>query len=139
MIAQCGRQSFRERHVPEPPTLGRRHVTVPVGPADAELPVHQIDVGPLQRNHLAAPQSRLTAQQRDEVGPRVEAARRVDEPFVLVEVVEPRGGRLSKTGREDEFRQRRDDEVASIERIVGDAFDGFDAALGELATTPADA
>ena len=28
------------------PTLGRRHLTVPVGPADAELPVHQIENRP---------------------------------------------------------------------------------------------
>ena len=48
----------------------------------------EIHVGPLQRDHLAAPQSRLTAQQRDEMGSRVESARRFDEPFVLVEVVE---------------------------------------------------
>ncbi|MEW5981322.1 MAG: hypothetical protein AB1806_03005 [Acidobacteriota bacterium] len=44
----------------------------------------------------------------------------------------------SKKRREDEFRQLRDDEVASIEFIVVDAFDGFDDAPGELVTTPAE-
>ena len=35
MLAECSRQSSRERHMTEPPTLGRRHLTVPVRPADA--------------------------------------------------------------------------------------------------------
>ena len=54
MLVERGRQSSRERHVTQAPTLGRRHLTVP-GPADAELPVHEIHVGLLQRDHLAAP------------------------------------------------------------------------------------
>ena len=54
MLAERCRQSSRQRHVTQPPTLGRRHLAVPVGPADADLPVHQIDVGPFQRDYLAA-------------------------------------------------------------------------------------
>ena len=44
---------------------------------------------------------------------------------------------LSRTRREVEFRQLSDDEVRLIERIVGDAFAGFDDAPGALGTTPA--
>jgi len=40
------RQSPREPHTTNAPTPGRRHLTVPVGPADAELPVHQIENRP---------------------------------------------------------------------------------------------
>ena len=43
---------------------------------------------------------------------------------------------LSRSRREGEFRQLRDDEVRRIEGIVGDAFAGFDDAPGELATIP---
>src|SRR5207248_2241823 len=60
------------------------------GPTDAELPVAEVHVAPLERDHLAAAYSRLAAQQSDEVGPCVETARRCHEPFVLFEVVELR-------------------------------------------------
>ncbi|MBM3819376.1 MAG: Fic family protein [Acidimicrobiia bacterium] len=65
----------------------------------------------------------------------VEMPDRLAENLVLF--IRQNKGRLSKKRCEDEFRELRDDEVASIERIVADAFDGFDDAPGELASTPA--
>jgi hypothetical protein len=56
----------------------------------------------------------------------------------LVMFIRQNKGRLSRKRREDEFSQLRDDEVGSVERIVSDAFDGFDDAPGELATTLAE-
>jgi hypothetical protein len=56
----------------------------------------------------------------------------------LVMFIRQNKGRLSRKRREDEFRQLRDDEVVSVERIVADAFDGFDDAPGELATMAAE-
>ena len=58
----------------EPPALRRRDLSVPIGPAHADLSVDEIHVRPLQRHHLAAPQTRITAQEHDEMSPRVHAS-----------------------------------------------------------------
>ncbi len=55
----------------------------------------------------------------------------------LVMFIRQNSGALSRNRREDEFEQLRDDEVRLVERIVGDAFDGFDEAPGQLGTLPA--
>ena len=65
----------------------------------------------------------------------VEMPDRVAENLVMF--IRQNRGALSRTRREVEFRQLSDDEVRLIERIVGDAFAGFDDAPGALGTTPA--
>jgi hypothetical protein len=52
------------------------------------LPIQEIEIRPFERDHLAAAQTRLTAQEHEEVGAHVEETSRFDEPFVLIEVVE---------------------------------------------------
>ena len=54
----------------------------------------------------------------------------------LVMFIRQNRGTLSKTRREGEFRQLTPDEVGLVERIVTDAFNGFDDAPGELGTIP---
>ena len=44
MIAECGRESDGERHIPQPSAFRCRDVAVPVGPLDADLPLAEIDV-----------------------------------------------------------------------------------------------
>ena len=56
----------------------------------------------------------------------------------LVMFIRQNSGSLSRNRREGEFKQLRDDEVLAVERIVGDAFAGFDDAPGQLGTIPAD-
>jgi hypothetical protein len=56
----------------------------------------------------------------------------------LVMFIRQNNGALSRNRREGEFKQLRDDEVHLVERIVGDAFDGFGEAPGQLATIPSD-
>ena len=46
----------------------------------------------------------------------------------LVMLIRRNRGRLSRKRREGEFKQLRDNEVVTVERIVADAFDGFDDA-----------
>ena len=54
----------------------------------------------------------------------VEMPDRVAEDLVMF--VRQNNGTLSKNRREHDFEQLTDDEVALLERIVRDAFDGFD-------------
>jgi hypothetical protein len=86
--------------ITEPPALRNGHVTVPVGPLDRELPLGEIDVAPVERDHLAAPQARVPAQEHDQVCHRIDRLRGRDQPFVFLEVVE-RDGR-------SRHRQQRD-------------------------------
>jgi hypothetical protein len=65
MVAQRRGQTERQRHVPQPPALGDRHLTVPIGALDAELSFAEIDVSPLERDHLVASQSGFAAQEQD--------------------------------------------------------------------------
>ena len=67
----------------------------------------------------------------------VEMPDRLAENLVLF--IRQNEGVLSRKRREDEFAQLRDEEVVAIERIVADAFDGFDDAPGQLATLPPEA
>src|SRR4051794_26258588 len=67
--------------------LRRRHVALPFGTRHGHLPLGQIDVGPLERHHLAAAEPGLAAQQDDEQRRRFGTSR-LHEPFELVEVVE---------------------------------------------------
>jgi hypothetical protein len=61
----------------------------------------------------------------------VEMPDRIAEDLVMF--IRQNNGALSRNRREGEFNQLRDEEVRLVERIVGDAFDGFDAAPGQLA------
>ena len=54
----------------------------------------------------------------------VEMPDRLEENLVLF--IRGNQGRLSKRHRENEFRKLTDEEVASLEAIVRDAFEGFD-------------
>jgi len=85
----------------------------PVGPTDAKLPVAEVHVDPLKRDHLTAPKSRLTVQQRHRMGARVEIGRRFDELFVLVEIVESRIANL-----EQEFARPSPFDLAGSRRRV---------------------
>ena len=67
MLGERRGQPSRERHVAQPSTLRRLDLAVPVRPRDTQLPLREIDVAPLERDHLAAPQPGLTAQQHDQV------------------------------------------------------------------------
>ena len=62
----------RERHVALPSTLRCSHLSVPVRTTDTQLPLREIDIAPLERDHLAAPQPGLTAQQHDQVRPLID-------------------------------------------------------------------
>ena len=77
MFPEGSRESFRERDTPETPAFGRCDVAVPVRPANADLPIGEVDVGPLQSHHLATPQSGLTAERHEEVPSRVDRASRL--------------------------------------------------------------
>lgn len=61
MIAERGRESDCEPHIPQSSALRCRYVAVPLGPLDAQLPLAEIDVSPLERDHLAAPKARFPA------------------------------------------------------------------------------
>jgi hypothetical protein len=58
----------------------------------------------------------------------VEMPDRVAEDLVIF--VRQNNGKLSKNRREHEFKELRDEEVTLLERIVRDAFDGFDESAG---------
>jgi hypothetical protein len=52
----------------------------------------------------------------------------------LVRLIRVNEGKLGRKRREGEFEKLTDDEVASIEAIVGEAFDGFeDWSIGRIA------
>ena len=53
MLTKRRREPHRHRHVPQTCALWSRHVTPPIGPLDAELPLAEIDVAPLEREDLA--------------------------------------------------------------------------------------
>ena len=88
MLGERRGEPSRERHVTLPSTLGRSHLSVPVRTPDTQLPLRKIDIAPLERDHLAAPQPGLTTQQHDQVRPLIDCPCDVDEPLVLLEVVE---------------------------------------------------
>ena len=56
------------------PPFGVGDLAVPVGSLDADLPLAEIDVAPLERDHLATPKARLPTQEHDEVRGRIERA-----------------------------------------------------------------
>lgn len=93
-----------------PASLRLGHVAPPLRPSDHHVgrTPFEIDVIPIQRHDLAAPQARLAAQQDDEMGIPVDRRRGLDEPLVLVEVVEPhlRSGDLQQP---DPARHLRDE------------------------------
>jgi hypothetical protein len=55
---------------------------------DTDLPLGEIHIAPFQRNHLAAPQTRLTAEKHDEMRSRIDETRDFDDAFVFIEIVE---------------------------------------------------
>lgn len=67
----------------------------------------------------------------------VEMPDRVAENLVMF--IRQNNGALSRTRRQAEFRQLRDDEVLTIERIVTDAFSGFDDVRPQGRAGPPDA
>src|SRR5262245_4776325 len=82
-------------------------MATPVRSLNAELPFAEIDVAPLERNDLAAPQPRLSAQEDDQKRTCVHL-RTCDQPFVLLEVVEA-GGRLWDWQQANRARHPLDD------------------------------
>jgi hypothetical protein len=55
----------------------------------------------------------------------------------LIMFIRQNKGTLSKKRRENEFKQLTDEEVASLETIVQEAFEGFDEKAGPLALADA--
>jgi hypothetical protein len=53
----------------------------------------------------------------------------------LVMFIRQNEGRLPRKRREGEFNKLRDDEVALLEGIVGEAFEGFDQGSGGTGVT----
>jgi hypothetical protein len=78
MLAKRRGQSNRERHIAQPSTFGHRDVTFPVRALHAQLPLVQIDIAPLQRHHLATPQSGVASQEHDEMRASIERLRGID-------------------------------------------------------------
>ena len=108
MILEPGCEPSRQRHVADPPALGGRHVPFPVGAFDPKLSLGQIDVAPLEGHHLPAPESRLSAEQHDQVGVVIVGHRGIDKSLVLIEVVEA-GGRLRNRQQADRAGRPFDD------------------------------
>jgi hypothetical protein len=89
MLRERRREPSRERDVPQSSTLWLPHVPVPIGLTHAELTFRQIAVGPLERDHLSAPQPRIATQQHDQLRPPIDRPGDLDEPFVLIDIVKP--------------------------------------------------
>ena len=88
MFAESGREANGERHVPEATAFRCRHVALPLGSLDADLPFPEIHVAPLQCHHFTASKSGLSAEQHDQE--RVGfGCGSVHQLFVLLEIVEP--------------------------------------------------
>jgi hypothetical protein len=66
----------------------------------------------------------------------VEMPDRVAEDLVIF--IRQNKGTLSKRRREGEFKQLRDEEVSSLERIVRDAFEGFEEGADQPHAATAD-
>jgi len=78
---QRGRQSLRQRHVPNATAFRRAHVTA--GSGHAQLPLGQVHIGPFQPDHLAAPQTSLAAEEDNQMRLWLSGGR-LDEPLKLV-------------------------------------------------------
>ena len=63
-------------------------LSVPVRTPDTQLPLREIDIAPLERDHLAAPQPGLSAQQHDQVRPMIDCPCRTSTSRFILEVVE---------------------------------------------------
>src|SRR5262249_42529341 len=74
MLTKRRCQSNGQRHVTKPPALWNSHVTFPIRPLNAQLPLLQVDVSPLKRHHLATPKA-CYAEQHDEVRRSIECLR----------------------------------------------------------------
>jgi hypothetical protein len=81
------REPCRHRHVAQSAALRDRDVTAPLGSLDAELPFGQIDIAPLERDDLPAPQTRLAAQEHDQVRVPIQRFRSPHQLLILVEVI----------------------------------------------------
>jgi hypothetical protein len=62
-------------------------VSFPVGSTHAQLPLIEIDVLPLERHNLAASETRVAAEQDDEVSSPIELVSRCHELLVRLEVM----------------------------------------------------
>ena len=62
-VRQLGEQRLRVLAVRR--RLRPARTPLPIGPLNTNLAFHEIDVGPLQRHHLAGPQARLTAEEHE--------------------------------------------------------------------------
>jgi hypothetical protein len=82
-------QADRHRDVPETAALRHRHVTLRLRALYANLPFLQIYITPLEGHHLATPKASVPTQEHDQVRIRIQRSCGFDQPFVLVEIVEP--------------------------------------------------
>ena len=88
MLPEGRRESCRHRHVPQSPALGNCDVAPPFRSLNAHLSLGQINVAPLQANHLAAAQTCFAAEQHHQVRRWPQVLRRFEKPLVLIEVIE---------------------------------------------------
>src|SRR5579859_6937178 len=84
--------SFRSVGIAPPAGLRaiRLGLSFPNGLRDNELTSGEVDVAPTQAEHLAAPQSRIAAEQNHDNRSEVELSRSVDQSLVLRELIEAR-------------------------------------------------
>ena len=90
MVPQRRAEPPRHGHVAQPPALRAGHLPLPVGPLDADLALHEVQVLALERHHLAGPKPRFPAEQDSEVGAHIDPPCGLNKSLVLVEVVQPR-------------------------------------------------
>ncbi|HSF18341.1 MAG TPA: hypothetical protein VLK65_22605 [Vicinamibacteria bacterium] len=78
-------ESSGHRDPPGTAPFRNRHLPLSIRPLHMKLTLGEVDVGPLQRHHLSATQPSVPSQEHNQ--PLV-AHRCLDQPFVLVEVME---------------------------------------------------
>jgi hypothetical protein len=83
-------QSRGHRDVTKFPSFGCRHVSVPVGSLDAQLPLAKIHITPLQHRDFATPKARFPTQQDDHFAEFAKISTRGDETLVVREVMKAR-------------------------------------------------
>ena len=74
----------------DPSTLCRGDVPLPFRPCHGELSFRKVYVRPLQRHHFTATQTRLAAQEHNEMRCRAVRLGHLNQPLVVVEIVKTR-------------------------------------------------
>src|SRR5436190_23015516 len=113
MSPQALRQPDRQRYIPQAAALRARDLPLPLRALDAELPLVEIDVAPLERHDFSTSQPGLSAEQHDQLGTPIERPRRIDECLVR--------GKVVKLGCRFLRRQQSDRAARAIDDVPLDA------------------